>query len=397
MARPLRHEEVVTMRIGIDARRYAPTGRGQERYVRCLVHALAATDTHHEFLLLSNPRAFSDSELGPRARVLSAATRIRLQHRRGLVGLRRLLLRGTDLLHFPLADGWYGPVCRAVVTIHDLSVLRFPEAYFADTAAERRAWRHHMAITASADAVITVSEATAGDVVALLGVEERRVAVVAHGVESHFRPARDPRTLKELRRRYRLPERYLLFVGGVDYKKNVARLIEAFALARRDAGLPHALVLAGPLQREGNPFFEAAREAAATMRVAERIRWLGYVSDADLPALYSGADAFVFPSLMEGFGFPPLEAMACGTPVVSSSGTATEEVTGDAAVLIDPRDAGHIAEGILQVLDEERSRTLVQAGLRRAAGYTWERTAARTIEVYERVVAGRPLHEGVRV
>lgn len=382
------------MRIAIDARRYAHGGRGQERYVRCLVHSLAAAPSQHEFVVLGRRDVRPLREMGPRARFEPAGRRLRLQYRRRFASVRTLLLRDLDVVHFPLADGWYARVGRTVVTIHDLSVLRFPRAYFADAAAERRAWRHHLAITAAADAVIAVSEATARDVVALLGVEERRVAVVPHGVEPHFRPVRDRQALGDLRRRYRLPERYLLFVGGVDFKKNVARLIEGFALARRSGGLPHGLVLAGTLQQEGNPFFDAARERAAALGVDEHLVWKGHVPEWDLPLLYSGADAVVLPSLMEGFGFPVLEAMACGVPVVTSAASAMEEVTGGAAVLVDPLQPESIAGGILAALDGETAQRLAQAGQERAAAYTWERTVARTIEVYERVAAGREVSAG---
>jgi glycosyltransferase involved in cell wall biosynthesis len=381
------------VRIGIDARRYDTSGRGQERYVRSLVHALATTDTDHEFLLISDRITPGGTDLGPRTRPVSPTTRIRLQHRRRLVGLRRFLVRDLDLVHFPLADGWYSRVCPTVVTIHDLSVLRFPEAYFDDVEAGRTAWRHHRAITETADAVIAVSEATARDVVHLLDVPEDRVAVVPHGVDPRFRPV-DPRVVDEVRRRHGLPSEYLLFVGGMDFKKNVARLVAGYALARRSGRLPHVLALAGPLQQEGNPFFDAAREQAQTMGVTGHVVWLGYVPEEDLPALYGGARALVFPSIMEGFGLPVLEAAACGASVVTSDGSAMGEVAGDAAVFVDPWDPPSIADGILQALGRER--TPAEASARRAAAYTWERTAARTIEVYERVAAGRPLREGVR-
>lgn len=379
------------LRIGIDVRRYARHGRGQERYVRSLVHALAAAaGEEHELVLLGGEEARSVETLGARVSFSPAARRLRLQHRVRFAALRRLLVRGLDLVHFPLADGWYSPVMPSVTTIHDLSALRYPQAYFADAASERRARRHLEAVTASAEAVIAVSEATRRDVVSLLGVPEERVAVVAHGVEPTFRPVVDRAALAEVRRRYRLPARYLLFVGGIDFKKNVTRLLEGYAVARMSGRIPHVLALAGPLQRTDNPFFVAAQERARAVGVAGHVRWLGYVPDADLPSLYSGADAFVFPSLMEGFGLPVLEALACGTPVVTSAGSAMAEVAGEVAALVDPVDPGSIAGGILRVLVPEVAAWLRKAGPARAAGYTWERAAAKTIEVYERAAAGRP-------
>lgn len=380
------------MRVGIDARRYSAGGRGQERYVRCLIDALARSERGHEFLLIGERSGGFPSDLGSHVRFVPARRRLRLQYRPGLLGARRMLLGDVDLVHFPLADGWYARVRRSVVTIHDLSMLRFPEAYCPDAAAERRAWNHHRRITANADAVLADSRASGRDVVTLLEIPEERVAVVPLGVEPRFARVTDPARIQDLRGRYPLPGRYLLFVGGVDFKKNVTRLVEAYALARRAERLVPDLVVAGPLQDPGNPFFDQAQERAAALGVAERIQWIGYVLESDLPALYSSADAFLFPSIMEGFGFPVLEAMACGVPVVTSAGSAMAEVTGeDAAVLVDPLDPESISRGIVQALNE--GPRLAAAGVDRAAGYTWERAAARTTDVYERVAASRSLSE----
>lgn len=380
------------MRVGIDARHYGPAGRGQQRYIRCLIHALARTGREHEFLLLGQRNSGFPSDLGSHVRFVPARRRLRLQYRPGLVGVRRMLLGDVDLVHFPLADGWYARVRRSVVTIHDLSMLRFPEAYCPDATAERRAWNHHRRITANADKVLADSRATGRDVVTLLEIPEERVEVVPLGVEPRFARVTDPARIQDLRGRYPLPRRYLLFVGGVDFKKNVTRLVEGYALARRAERLAPDLVVAGPLQDPGNPFFDQAQERAAALGVAERIRWIGYVLDSDLPALYSSADAFVFPSIMEGFGLPVLEAMACGVPVVTSAGSAMAEVTGEeAATLVDPLDPESISQGILQAMDE--APLLASAGIGRAAGYTWERTAERTIGVYERVISDRYLAE----
>lgn len=383
------------LRVGIDARRYSPAGRGQERYVRSLVRALAAAEGEHEYVLLGNGDGPPVEALGARVSFSPAGRHIRLQHRRALARLRRLLVRGFDLVHFPLADGWYAPVSRTVVTIHDLSVLRYPEAYFPDAASERRQRRHFAAITCHADAVIADSEATKGDVVSLLGVSEERVAVIPLGVDPAFRPVDDSYVLDKVRRRYGLPARYALFVGGIDFKKNVARLVAGFALARARGALPHALVLAGTLQQEGNPFFEEAKRQAVAADVSDHLVWAAYVSESDLPALYTGADVLVFPSLWEGFGFPVLEAMACGTPVVTSEGSAMAEVAGGAAVLVDPLDCETIASGILRAIGEGKDGPLVEEGIRRAAGYSWGHTAARTVDVYEAVAAGRSLGQVV--
>lgn len=378
------------MRVGIDARRYDRAGRGQERYIRCLIRALAATRSRHEFVLLGRPDALRDAEPGDGMRIGRADRTLRLQYRRRFVTVRRLLVRGFDLVHFTLADGWYRPPIQSVVTIHDLSVLRFPRAYFPNAQAEQRARRHHLEVTAGAAAVIVGSDSTRRDVHDLLDVPAERVAVIPHGLDPIFRPVNDPAILNRVHERYALRPPYLLFVGGADFKKNLTRLIDAYAIARSVGGLDHALVLVGPMQNPENPYYQAARSRAVEHEISDCLRWIGFVPDDDLPPLYSGADAFVFPSLMEGFGFPVLEAMACGTPVVTSQGSAMAEVTGPAAVLVDPFDAGSMARGILDVLDG-RGKALASAALERARRFTWGNSAASTLEVYERAVEGIPV------
>lgn len=372
------------MLVGIDARRYSAGGRGQERYIRSLVHALAVAPSDHRFLLFINREPALPPKTEGRMRFSPARFRLRLQHRLHLSIVPRVLMRGVDLVHFPLADGWYQKVCPTVVTIHDLSVLLYPEAYVPDPQSERRAWEHHRRITSSADAVIAVSHATRRDILRLLQLPDDRVQVVPHGLEPMFRSLPSA-SAKSIQDRYALPERYLLFIGGIDFKKNVERLIAGFALALRMERLPQSLVLAGTLQQAGNPSFDAARRRADEEGVADRVVWAGYVLEDDLAAMYWGADALVFPSIMEGFGLPVLEAMACGTPVVTSAGSAMSEIAGKNAVYIEPLETESIAEGIVRLVrDEPLRRHLAEEGLRQAAAYTWERTATMTVQVYER-------------
>ena len=251
-----------------------------------------------------------------------------------------------------------------VVTIHDLAFLHEP-AHF--TARGRRVFERGLELVRrDADLVLASSKATMCDCVSA-GIAGDRLRHVPLGVA---RATVDAATVMTMRRRYGLERRYVLFVGTLEPRKNLARLVAAVQRLDTD----HVLAVAG-LDGWGS----------ATPPPGDRVRLLGFVSDRDRDALYAGADAFVYPSLREGFGLPVAEAMAHGTPVVTSRGTATEEVAGGAAVLVDPTDVDDIAAGIAKAIAE--SRRLVAAGFARADELTWARTAAATVAAYQEVVA----------
>jgi glycosyltransferase involved in cell wall biosynthesis len=259
---------------------------------------------------------------------------------------------------------------RHVVTIHDASVLDHPEWFNPRFAAWYRLVLPQVARRALR--VLTVSEFSRGRLVETLGLDPRRVSVVHNGVDPGFGP-KDPQTVAPVRSRLGLPESYVLALGSLEPRKNTAGLLKAWALllARRAVPEEVHLVIAGG---RASVFREFDLPG-----LPERVVFAGYVEDPDLPALYSGAEAFVYPSLYEGFGLPVLEAMACGIPVVSSNNTSIPEVAGDAALLVDPRDVESLAGGIQQVLDDDGlRRTARTAGLERAKLFGWD-GAARTV------------------
>lgn len=277
----------------------------------------------------------------------------------------------VDLVH---ATAFPVPAARApiVVTIHDLAFVHEP-AHFSSHGV--RFFERHLRIALEeAVLVLCPSRATMADCEAA-GFAPERLRLVPLGVEG--RPA-GADAVARLRRRLGLPERYVLWTGTVEPRKNLANLLEAFA--RTDTDAP--LVLAGP--RGWNEDLEAL-----VAPLARRVRVLGFLGRADLDALYAGAALFCFPSLLEGFGFPVLEAMRHGAPVVTSKGTSTEELAGDAALLVDPRDPGDIAAAMTAVLnDPALARRLSQAGRERAASFTWEATADSLIACYREVLGG---------
>jgi glycosyltransferase involved in cell wall biosynthesis len=287
--------------------------------------------------------------------------------------------QGARILHLP--GGTSAPVLggvRVVMTLHDLAPARHPE--FLPHWRSRWYWGRWVPFTARfAERVLVPSASTKRDLLALGGVAERRIEVVPWGVA--LDPEVEPAGAEDVRARHGLPSRYLLYVGTMDRRKDYPTLLAA--LRRLDAPLP--LVIAGTVIRGRSDFDVRVR----ALELASRVRVLGYVPETDLPALYRGAAAFVYPSLYEGFGLPILEAMACGVPVVTYNTTSLPEVAGDAAILLDPPVAPDtLAAAITRVLtDEALGRALVERGRARAAAFDWRATAASTARVYEALAA----------
>jgi glycosyltransferase involved in cell wall biosynthesis len=300
---------------------------------------------------------------------------------------------------------------RTVVTVHDMGYLRFPEAH---TPAQRLYLRLSTIWSArAATQLIAISAATRDDLVRFAGVRPEKIAVVHHGLSPRFRPAADAAIAAALRR-YGIVganehavgagdhqptgeyngRPYILYVGTVQPRKNLVRLIEAFAymLEIRDwrleigTSMPNPQSLISNLQLviagKRGWLTEEIEQRAAALGIAERVRFTGYVADEDLPALLSGALAFVLPSLYEGFGMPVLEAMACGAPVLASNTSALPEVAGDAALLVDPGDTAAIASGLARLAADAGLRADLRArGLAHAAQFTWDRCAEQTLAV----------------
>jgi glycosyltransferase involved in cell wall biosynthesis len=274
---------------------------------------------------------------------------------------------------------------RVVLTVHDLAFRLYPE-----TAPITGRWLRRLgdALRKAAE-VITVSHATRADLLELYPVDPDRVTAIHHGVDpERFHPP-GPEEVRRVRRRFGIDGPYLLFVGGLEPRKNLDAVLRAFA--QLPADLDPTLVIAGAAV----PWYPRGRVALADAvsalppRIRRRVVITEYVGDPDRGPLYGGAEALVFPSLYEGFGLPVLEAMACGTPVLTSGVSALPEVAGDAAVLVDPRDQGAIAEGMRRLLqDESLRRRLRSSGPARAARFRWEETARRTADVLHRA-AGR--------
>jgi glycosyltransferase involved in cell wall biosynthesis len=369
------------VRVGLDARTLtAPLRSGVEQYVVNLVRALAEIETAPEIIAYTN-RAIPDPEL---ARAASSGS-LRTQPIRTPAGwLRaalpwRLYRDHVDVAHFPSTILPPLLPCPAVVTVHDLAWRRFPESYPADDLGMQM-----VALTSARRAarVIAVSNTTARDLEDA-GVSGATIEVVPLGVAAEFTaqgpgPAPDAFPGAE-----RLQQGYLLSVSRLQARKNLRRVVEAYRRVRETQEAP-PLVLAGGNTEYGRGLARYAEE----LGVAEHVLFPGQVPEATLPALYRGATAFLYLSLYEGFGLPVLEAMACGTPVVTSNVGGTAEVASDAALVVNPERVEEIAEAVLLLLQGAEVRaSFRERGLVRARHFTWERTARETIGVYQHVAA----------
>jgi len=284
---------------------------------------------------------------------------------------------GADVVHFPASVAASVGTVPMVVTVHDLCYRTHPEWFSYSRALYYRAFMGRGIRCAAR--IIVDSQATAEDVKRFHGIPESRIDVVPLGVDTCFQPA-EAEARERVRHEYGLPETYLLFVGTLEPRKNLSRVLEAWA-SLGDT-IPD-LVIAGRVGWKT----DLERLVPTEGRMRGKLHCLGHVPQDLLPALYSEATAFVWPSLMEGFGLPPLEAMACGTTVITSNTSSMPEVVGDAAITVDPHDVHALAEAMQRVATDEGLRlSLREAGRARAACFTWERAATMTRAVYEHAV-----------
>ena len=372
-------------RIGLD---YTPAweqGAGIGRYVRELVAALAIEDQSIAWRLFVAGARKSQLPPAPgqnfcwRPVAFSSHLLMRLWHRAQLPVPVELFTGPLTLYH--ATDFVLPPVRRettTIVQVHDLSFLRVPDA--APPALKSWLERVVPASVRRADFVLADSHATRQDLIELFSVTPHsKIGVLHGGVDSRFGPCLASRQL-DVRRKYGLDDwPFILSVGTVQPRKNFGRLVESLARLRA-AGHDLHLVIAGGTGWLSAPFHEQLREGG----LGDVVHLVGYVADEDLSALYSAATVFAFPSLYEGFGLPVLEAMACGTPVVTSNLSSLPEVAGEAALLVDPYDVAALSDALGRiVLDSALQQRLVQAGHRQAERFTWQRAARELLVVYK--------------
>ncbi len=371
------------VRIGIDYTSAAHQSAGIGRYTYQMVKALAARPVNSSGvdyrLFVADSKNVKSTLPGPNfswcPSRLTERWLARLWYRLRLPLWIETWTGPLDLFH--AADFVLPPVkpgVRTIVTIHDLSFVREPDSVMPGMTAHLKRWVPRS--VERADRVIAVSEATRQDLIELYQTPPEKITTLYHGVTAEFKVIKEPATLASVRQKYGLGDRsFILSLGTIQPRKNYRRLIQAFAKIDRSFSL---VIGGGKGWKYENILAEVARQG-----LEKRVHFLGFVADADLPALYNAASLFVLPSLYEGFGLPLLEAMSCGTPVIASNRSAMPEVVGQAGLLVDPRDTPAIAAAISKVLaDPNLQQRLSQAGLIQAARFSWADMAGQLLKLY---------------
>lgn len=370
------------MKVGLDARVVTLDRRGFGRYARGMIRALISLESDIEWIMYTHDPSLEkifDKPKNTRIHVLDGWTEWR----------SHFLLRSAarqdniNVMYFFANNFWFFPACPTLITLHDTEPFERPELYQRGPIQKILAAYRKKRIVRVGDHFITDSQASLRDAASILGIHENRITVVYPGPDPVFNERHEPDD-KNIKEKY-MPagKPYIFFVGAHDYRKNIATLIRAFDIIKRDENIPHLLVLGG----EGgpDPKFHPPLQGIARQG-ADDLIFAGYIPDEDLPALYRSAALFVYPSLKEGFGFPPLEAMACGSPVVCSDASSLPEVVGDAGILVNAEDEKEIARGIIKVLsDPSLARSLKEKGIKQAAGFNSENAAGRVIEAIRRL------------
>jgi glycosyltransferase involved in cell wall biosynthesis len=375
-------ERLPGLHIAIDAHAVGSGLAGNESYVTNLIEALAEEAAHRYTLYVTKREAVERYS----GRWPHVSVRLTQPHtplvRIPLTLSAELRRRPVDLLHVQYTAPPFAP-CPVVATIHDLSFEHLPLTF-------KRRSRMQLRLTVRRTArlaahIITSSDYSRDDIVKTYGIAPERVSVTPLAAPAHFAPVTDGLELERVRERYHLAGDYVLAVGSIQPRKNLARLIAAYALLRRtrgDGSVPRLVIVGKRAWLYGETL-----KAVEAHGLHNFVTFTGYVSAADLPALYTGALCFVYPSYFEGFGLPPLEAMQCGAPVIAGGLTSLPEVLGDAGVLVDPFDERAIATAIARLIDDEELRvSLRRKGLIRARLFNWRRTARLTLEAYERAI-----------
>ncbi len=376
------------MRICVNASPAVHHIAGLGRYTQELMTALLAIDSKNDYVAFYNRPGEAQVE-PPLDRLPRLTTNLATKPWRMSALLAHFARVPQDRL-FPAVDLFHATDhllprlarVRSVFTLHDLVFRFYPETH-----KPLNRWFLTLMMPRfleAADAVIAVSEWTKKDAIELYGLDEDKIRVVYEGVNPRFRPA-SAESISAVRQKYGILEKFILCVGTIEPRKNLTSLLEAYHSVRngrRDL----KLVIVGKMGWLYEGFFRRLRE----LGLENEVIFPGFVPDEDLPSLYSAADLFVFPSLYEGFGLPVLEAMACGTPVVTSNSSSLPEVTGEATVLVDPNDVQALIRAMSAVLDNKELRGELHAkGLRQAAKFSWETAAYETLALYDKVLVRR--------
>lgn len=358
------------MKIGIDIQTTAGQKVGFGFYVENLVQALQKIDHKNEYVLMAPAPTALERDFSTPQRLIWDQIQLPWRARQAKV----------DILHQPCFSAPLFYSGKVVVTVHDIISRKFPQniPFFS-----RQFFGRWMPFSnRRADKIIAISQHTKKDIIEVLHIPEEKIEVIYLAASDKFQPIKDQFALEEVKKKYGLSGPFILHVGTLEPRKNLAFLITAFARALRLGPIKEQLVITG---RQGW-YYEGLFKLVKDLKLSRKVVFTGYVEEDDLPRLYNAASLFVFPSLYEGFGLPPLEALACGTPVISSNTSSMPEVIGRAGILLPPEDLEAWRRQIYRVLTNKSLRqTMAEQGFSQAKKFSWETTALQTIKIYEQV------------
>ncbi len=375
------------MRIGIDATALPPEPVGAGNYIIQLVRALSSLNSEDEWVIFAQKHARDLIDLPTSDRLdwriipdQSPAHRLVWEQ----ISLPALVFKSqVELLHSPHYTRPIRLPCASVVTFHDMTFFLYPHLH---TRVKRLFFPGMIRISARrADALIAVSEQTRLDAIRILHLSQEKITTIPLGIHPDFHPIQDQTTLQACREKYRLPQTFILYVGLVEPRKNLPVLLKAYHLLLQKQS-PPPLVIAGRMGWGAQEVLQHVKQ----LGLQDKVIFTGYVDAADLPLVYNLAQLFVYPSRYEGFGFPPLEAMACGTPTITSAVSAMPDHVGQAAVLVQPDNPQALHTAMLDLLTQpDYRKRLSQAGPQQVAKFTWAETARQTRVLYQKVLARR--------
>jgi glycosyltransferase involved in cell wall biosynthesis len=375
-----------TLRIGIDGRGIYKVIDGIGRYSINLIRSLASIDSANEYFIFKNNELEQEIVDAPNFHEVS-------------VNFRHLSLRTPfylpfltkkyrlDIFHAPFFIGSLWGIKNLILTVHDLMALTFPgffggRGYLKEKGAY---WYHRVFVPLSirkAKKIIAVSQSTKMDLMKILHIEPEKISVIHEAVDDSLKKNFTTAEIDRFKKDKRLPDRYVLYTGNMKPYKNIPLILSALEILKKKNMLKHKVVIAGRKDR----FFPSLYEEVKDKHLLDDVIFMNYVKNDELPMLFKGADAFVFPSLSEGFGLPPLEAMSLGVPTIVSNISSLPEIAGNGAITIDPRNAENLAEAILRLMNDENFRRDVsRKGIERSQAFSWKKTAEETIDVYKSV------------
>jgi glycosyltransferase involved in cell wall biosynthesis len=372
----------ILMKIAIDIRFLNSNEKaGGYQHIYNLVSHLLSVDPHNRYRFLSAIKGFHGNQDIPDQFIYRFSDRLSNILIDRLSVPIEFIMGKIDIFHGPYFFLPNCLLCKTILTIHDLMVFRHPE-FLEPEGVTYYKKRIHSSIK-RADAIISVSNFTKNEIVELFDIPENKVRVIYNGISSIFRPIKDRIRIEEVKSKYGIKgQRYLLFVGNIEPKKNIETLIHAHAELCKSSGYKYPLLIVG----NKTWYFKNVWEVVQRRHVERNIIFTGVINDEDLPFLYNGAEVFIFPSLFEGFGIPAIEAMACGTPVIASNRTSIPEIVADAALYVDPLNISEMVEAIDKVLSNSQLREqLIQKGLKRSQYFSWEKTARETLSLYREI------------